>query len=75
MPAATGSSPSPQRAQLQLQRVEGPDVGAGVAAPGAQEAVGAGVERERFEGLEAWIEEPDVAHALARVGRSGVSDL
>jgi hypothetical protein len=25
--------------------------------------------------LEAWIEEPDVAHALARVGRSGVSDL
>jgi len=60
-------SPSPQRAQLELGCVEWRDVRAGVAALGAEEAVGARVEGKGLEGLEGWVEEPDVADALARV--------
>jgi hypothetical protein len=73
MTMAYQPSARPDRSELNF---EGRYAQLGVAAPGAEQAVGARVEGKGFEGLQAWGEEPDVTDALARVewGLVGASD-
>lgn len=56
--------PRPKRRQLEVQLLERRNARRLGAAPGAEQLVTRSREREGFEGLQAWVDRPDVRHVL-----------